>query len=307
MTTKIEWTDDVWNITTGCTKDCPYCYARRMAHRLAGRYGYPAAPDEFKVTLHPEKLNEPLRWKKPRRIFVDSMGDLFDPGVSDKFIDSVFVRMKLAWWHTFIILTKFPDRMHAWFTRHTIGGWSTPEIVRHDAITLRGEDSTTLSQVWPLINVWLGVSAENQSLADRRIPWLLQTPAAVRFVNCEPLLGPVDLSQWLGNSLMRSDKGDWWAHHGQPMDLHWVLCGGESGQKAHPMHPDWARGLRDQCLAAGVLFFFKQWGEYSPAGMSVESNGEWLTVGQVMLHVGKKRAGRRLDGVAWSQYPGGVK
>lgn len=285
MATKIEWTNETWNVVTGCSKispGCAHCYADRMSKRLAGRCRYPAAPHNFDVTLHPDRLEEPLRWKKPRRVFVVSMGDLFHDDVPDEFIDRVFTVMgRKCPNHTFQVLTKRPERMLEWHKRYC------------DAM-MRGENS-------PYPNVWLGVTAENQEQADKRIPVLLQTPAAVRFVSVEPMLGPVDLSEWLG---ITHDEyygkwtvdergcisGKWWPD--------WVICGGETGPGARPMHPDWARSLRDQCQAAGVAYFFKQWGEYKP-GFNSYTTPDGIT----MYKVGKKDAGRLLDGREWNEYP----
>lgn len=190
---KIEWTEVTWNPVTGCTKvseGCRNCYAERMSKRLAGRCGYPK-DEPFRVTLHPEKLDEPLKWKKPRRIFVNSMGDLFHEDVPDDFLDRVFAVMAhatCATCATFLILTKRPGRMQQYLSsldrKDKIGRW-LDTVGHYRAVA------------WPIPNVWLGVSVENQATADERIPLLLQTPAAVRFVSCEPLLGPVDLRPWI--------------------------------------------------------------------------------------------------------------
>jgi len=233
--TSIQWTNKVWNPVTGCTKisaGCQHCYAARMAHRLNGRYGYPLAPNEFKVTLHPDKLSEPGKWRKPSMIFVDSMGDLFHPDVPDAFIEMVFLRMANFYWHTFQVLTKRAERMQRF-----VSALDTKEII--------GES------VRPFRNIWLGVSAENQATADERIPWLLKTPAAVRFISVEPMLGRIDLSEGL---TLRGPA------------LNWVIAGGESGPGARP-HPSLidVRYLKAQCVRTGVPFFLKQmWGEKMP-------------------------------------------
>jgi len=263
MATKIEWTNDTWNPITGCTKiseGCANCYAEKMAKRLRGRFGYPAE-NPFKITYHWDKLNQPLKWRQARRIFVCSMGDLFHKDVCFEAVIEVLLIIKKCPQHTFIILTKRPKRMYDFFNKYTLNPFN-------------------LKNNNPLKNLWLGVSIENQKTADQRIPVLLQIPAAVRFVSVEPMLSPVDL---------RSDELKWCdrtesAHEcDYAIDhLNWVICGGESGPNARPMRPDWARSLRDQCLAAGVPFFFKQWGG---------SN--------------KKKAGRLLDGRVWNEYPGG--
>lgn len=232
-TSKIDWTDATWNVTSGCTKvspGCANCYAERMHKRLRamGQARY-AAPFS-QVVCHPDALDAPLHWRKPRRIFVNSMADLFHEDVPFAFVEAVTTVIAACSARTFQILTKRPERMREFFRR--------------------------IPQIWPLPNLWLGVTAENQEAADERIPLLLQTPAAVRFVSYEPALGPVDLravstanvSAAAGNKL--SDC------------LHWVIAGGESGPHARPMHPNWVRSIRDQCAGAGVPFFFKGWGEH---------------------------------------------
>lgn len=248
---KIEWTDASWNPVTGCTKvspGCDHCYAETFAERWRGTKGH-HFENGFDVQLRPERLDQPLRWKRPRRIFVNSMSDLFHEKVPDRFIAQVFETMGAAKQHTFQLLTKRHARMRSLLTRwseHATkgchcpageGGCSAPVDVQHG--------------VWPLPNVWLGVSVEDQKWADIRIPALLDTPAAVRWISAEPLLGPVVLhDHWIGADPYR---------HDEPR-LDWVVTGGESGPGARPMHPDWARSLRDQCEAADVPFFMKQAG-----------------------------------------------
>lgn len=269
--TSIEWTDEVWNPVTGCTKvsqGCKHCYAERMAHRLAGRNGYPAAPHQFDVTLHEDKLDEPLKWKKPRLVFVNSMSDLFHEKVPDAFIRRVWSVMARRDLHTFQVLTKRPKRMLAWVSR----------------------------LVFPMRrNIWLGVSVEDQATADERIPLLMQTPAAVRFLSIEPLLGPIGLSNllymseghcprcgniWLGDAIMMCREcGNLEGITGDRRKIDWVIVGGESGPDYRPMQLDWARSLRDQCIAAGVPFFFKQ-----GSGMRSGMNDV-------------------LDGIEWKQFP----
>ncbi len=302
--TKIEWTDEVWNPVTGCTKispGCKNCYAERMAKRLQAM-GSPLYKNGFKVTLHPSALEKPLHWKKPKMIFVNSMSDLFHDDVPDEFIIKIFLIMEKAKRHTFQILTKRPERMQLILN----GLMSRPPF---------------LPPFYPLPNVWLGVSIENQETADERIPQLLRTPAAVHFISAEPLLDPVDL---------RFPKSK------NPNQDTWVICGGESGPKARPMNPEWVRSLRDQCKDAGVPFFFKQWGEW--VGSDVEEE-TWVDTYEVMtaengidytcpcggkyadrpgrfrikkhswngnvvsLRVGKKEAGHLLDGVECREFP----
>ena len=225
MSNPIGWTDQTWNPITGCTKvseGCLHCYAERMSERLAGRYGYPA-DHPFRVTLHSDKLVEPVRWRKPRHVFVCSMGDLFHDDVPFDRIMDVWDVMGECSQHTFQVLTKRPERMRE-FAR-----WM------EDVELMRCAHS----------NVWLGVTAENQARANERIPVLLDTPAAVRFVSVEPMLEPVDIMPWL-HSLSRTDTA-----------LDWVICGPETGPGARPFDIQWACDLRDQCAEAGVPFWFK--------------------------------------------------
>jgi protein gp37 len=220
--TKIDWADEVWNPTTGCRKvseGCRNCYAERIASRFWGERKF------TDVRCHPERLDQPLRWKKPRRVFVDSMSDLFHEDVPDDFIVTVWMRMISCPQHTFIILTKRPKRMAK----------LVPQIF-YNLI----EDQVNIQH-----NVWLGVSVEDQKTADERIPWLLKTPAAVRLVSVEPMLWPVivPMQLWDFNLVGEVD---------------WVIAGCESGPNARPAEIDWFRSLRDQCVGAGVPFFLKQ-------------------------------------------------
>ena len=269
----IEWTEKVWNPVTGCTQisaGCRNCYAEKMSKRLKGM-GQKKYQNGFKVMRHHDALDEPTKWKKPKRIFVCSMGDLFHKDVPFNFIHEVFDMMKQTEQHTFLILTKRPERMKECVTRISkleALGWSMG--------------------FWS--HVHLGVSVEDQASADERIPLLLQTPAVKRFVSYEPALGPVDFGRWLParwecqgcgyrtNSDVGSCNGycqdstgascnavscpSCGKHHywsGSMASLHQIIMGGETGPGARPMHPDWARSVRDQCKEAGVPFFFKQW------------------------------------------------
>lgn len=293
----IEWTDATWNPVTGCShvsEGCRYCYAERMAKRLAamGKAGYTALPWTAQnaarnVILHPELLDKPISWKRPRRIFVNSMSDLFHEQVPFGFILDVFNIMcdERTEQHTFQVLTKRPQRMLEFFR------WATEYASGDCAMSVDLEVMGHLPA-----NIWLGVSVENQSAADSRIPLLQQAPAAARFLSCEPLLGGVNFEPDFRPG----------AAHSHLLDgIHWVIVGGESGPNARPMHPDWARGIRDQCQAASVPFFFKQWGEFCPGerGRLYREPTPVFTDGQPMVKVGKKSAGRVLDGREWSEYP----
>lgn len=300
--TTIEWTNDTWNPVRGCSivsPGCKHCYAMRQAIRHASKPGAPyhrlvrmskAGPVwTGEVTMHPELLEWPLRRRKPRRIFVNSMSDLFHDAVSDDFIARVFATMAEAKQHTFQILTKRAERMR--------------QLLKHD-LPYEGPE-------WPLPNVWIGVSVEDQKRTYERIPPLLDTPAAVRWISAEPLLGPIelrdepnDIGEPRFSYLKRVD--------GEGPRIDWVVAGGESGPKARPMHPVWARSLRDQCAAAGVPFHFKQWGNWLPEDQDESGRFEpdeqhlhfWPDVPRwASIHVGKKAAGRVLDGRIHDEYP----
>jgi protein gp37 len=252
--TNIEWTHipgtigEVWNIVTSCDKvseGCKHCYAEVMHNRLMKMQ-----PKKYNVPFlgtaitHHDLLELPLSWKKPRTVFVNSMSDLFHKDVPFEFIRKALeVMYKCRHLHTFIILTKRIERVvefEKWMVENINALWF-------------GFDK----------NVWIVATVENQARADERIPLLLQVTARVRGLSCEPLLGPIDLKLFEGDILSHKinslSKG-----HGTTKGIHWVICGGESGHKARPMHPDWARSLRDQCAAADIPFFFKQWGEWKP-------------------------------------------
>lgn len=304
--TKIEWVQNrdgtqgiTWNPVTGCTKiseGCKNCYAERMARRLAGRYGYPEAPNHFDVTLHPDRLDEPLHWRKPRTVFVCSMSDLFHDDVPEQFIFSILRIIRETPNHTYQILTKRPGRM--------------APVMREYYARLRTAYGSKAEE--PQRKMWLGVTAENQEAADKRIPLLLQTPAAVRFVSIEPCLSAVNVVQYLPQTKVEASSR---------ACLDWVLVGGESGPGARPMHPRWAGDIRDQCQAANVPFFHKQNGMYVLA----DGNNQWGTWldGELvdpsrvravshrpdlpflphMVRVGKRRAGHLLDGQEWKEFP----
>lgn len=302
--TKIEWTDSTWNCVTGCTKvsqGCKNCYAERVFPRAYGK------DRKFSdVRIHPERLDQPLRWRKPRKIFVNSMSDLFHESVPDQFIVDVFGMMTLAHWHTFQILTKRPERMRAFLATGDHGiiqqfqaiqdnGGIGPKMMFR-ALDIKSRDSVPLA--WPLANVWLGVSVEDQKTADERIPLLLQTPAAVRFVSYEPALGPVDFEPWLIKRLGcegAQPDPDYTECAEACNQLDWVICGGESSPKARSFNVQWARDVIAQCKDAGVACFIKQLGSYAIEegdGSDGPSNGQ---MGHLIL--------RDSHGGDWSEWP----
>lgn len=320
--TGIEWTDATWNPVTGCSKvsqGCKHCYAEREWPRMTRLVPSYAGRDFTDVRTHADRLDHPLRWKKPRMIFVNSMSDLFHPDVPFEFIDKVFAVMALAPQHVFQVLTKWPDRMRDYLT----GDGLTKRVIR-EAFRMDCEGGAWMNadhnigghQIMPLGNVWLGVSVEDQAAANERIPLLLDTPAAVRWISAEPLLGPVRLSGLFGlitddediriDALNGSFVTSRYQEDPTPLGarLDWVVVGGESGPKARPMHLDWARSLRDQCSAAGVPFLFKQWGEWWP-NCCLKKDGTRDETTLWMDRIGKKAAGRLLDGVQHDGYPEG--
>jgi protein gp37 len=330
----IEWTDATWNPIrarnkkTGkvgwhcehATTGCELCYAEGFNKRLGTGLSFkPGHRKDIEIFLDEAMLTQPLRWKRPRMIFVCSMTDLFAEFVEDRWLDRMFAVMgaceEKGLGHTFQILTKRPARMLAWMNEHGHKSWNSCRLS---------------TEAWPARNVWLGVSAERQQEWDERLEQLGQTPATVRFVSVEPMLGPIDP----GNAFDRA------APEGSPYKpIDWIICGGESGPKARPMHPDWARSMRDDCAAAGVAFFFKQWGEYLPVGQSLPGFGKVhgatavkpcrmklhyagtpkqapkhafaergvefrsTTDDRLTFRVGKKAAGRLLDGVEYNAMP----
>ena len=366
---KIEWTERTWNPTGGCTivsPGCTNCYAMRTAARghLRDHPKYAGTTRVVngnpvwtgKIGIGDDKaFAEPLRVRKPTMWFVNSMSDLFHESIPDAVIDRVFAVMALCPQHTFQVLTKRADRMRAYlqaFDEYSVSEayewhdaedrvsnedppWGSDAYHKKTGLLEDAIDAarTCFIEKKPLPNVWIGVSVEDQARADERIPALLDTPAAVRFISAEPLLGPVDLSLWLKvfnrsemgladdplASFMLQDavfQGNAFARSA----LHWIIVGGESGPGARPMHPEWARSLRDQCAAAGVPFFFKQWGEHvflsecaEAMGMPEdEADNEWLRQfshkgaddgKDVIYRVGKSRAGRHLDGVIHDAMP----
>jgi protein gp37 len=289
-TTSIEWTDATWNPVTGCDRvsaGCENCYALTLAARLKAmgnpRYQRdgkpPASGPGFGVTLHPDKLTDPLSWKKPRRVFVNSMSDLFHAEVPDEFIWQVWAVMSSAQQHRFQILTKRPQRMRRLLSQ---ADWA--DRLEQAAEFVAGRESwchldITDDMIWPLPNVWLGVSVESQEVAWR-IDWLVRTPAAVRFLSCEPLLGPLDLSRWLWNDEPCTPGLDDGCPDTTREVLNWIIVGGESGVGARLVDSAWVGSIKDQCLDTHIPFFFKQWGGRTP-----------------------KAGGRLLDGKTWDEFP----
>ena len=349
--TKIEWcrSEDgtpgaTWNPITGCTvvsPGCTNCYAMKLAGTRMKHHPSRAGLTEDskagpvwngQVRFNAEWLVQPLRWKRPRTIFVCAHGDLFHESVHEDWIDQVFAIMAAAPQHRFQVLTKRPLRMmgyndYPYARQSVVAEWAGKLCEDGDRV-----HGTVLTGPWPLPNVWLGVSAEDQKRAEERIPILLQTPAAIRFLSAEPLLGPIDLRRLqIGKDLYLDALSG--CHEGLATNgplppikaaLDWVICGGESGPNARPMHIDWARSLRDQCSILGA-FHFKQFGEWTPRPLDhipvpsdrlrwmlpdgtvkrvqdikgKENDLEWKQIARV----GKKAAGRELDGRTWDEYP----
>lgn len=416
--TPIEWTDATWtpirarrhnqpggpvtHVGWHCEKvsaGCDNCYAQginlRLGTKLPFKPGHLAPRGEVEVFLDDRMLTAPLRWRRPRRIFVNSMTDTFGPFVTDAMLDEIFAIMALCPQHTFQVLTKRPERMREYVlglncdgARRFVIATAAEQIANNfpiwegngyrlwDGYAGKAWDVKVTSVLqgpqWPLPNVWLGTSIEDQPTADARIPHLLATPAAIRFASAEPLLGRLDLTEVGTIDSVRSAFPDLV----QRLDLHmrphtingmqieavgsrfqattyyqtpdhmggfevgsryyprldWVIVGGESGPGARPMHPDMVRSVRDQCIAAGVAFFFKQWGEWGHAlhmpgveavSAATAKTGHWahphryrihggpengqcfesLPEDHLMLRVGKKAAGRLLDGREWNEVP----
>ncbi|WMW64364.1 phage Gp37/Gp68 family protein [Nitratidesulfovibrio liaohensis] len=374
--TRIEWADATINPLVGCSKvspACDNCYAERMAARMvhnpAVAHRYAGTVDAHgkwtgKINYVTSQMKKALRWRKPQRIFVGSMSDLFHPSVPDEHLDQVFAYMLASHTlancanHTFMLLTKRPDRMREYLSAGPSAlierwakagdGWiildnedvcfsETIESIASWGPQLDYRPWAYTHQLFPLPNVWLGTTVEDQARADERVPELLATPGALHFVSCEPLLGPVDLSPWLEEILHEDEVGVENGNQTLPMELgmpcmhdpwifglRWVIAGGETGPGARPSHPDWFRSLRDQCKAHDVPFFFKSWGQWSNtnAGLvacyNLDAYGWWTEKGfaphgvgsifenqMCMFNVGKARSGRLLDGVEHNAIPAG--
>lgn len=314
--TKIEWTDATWNPITGCSVEspaCKHCYAMKLAGtRLRHHPSRAGLTHDTKngpvwtgeVRFNEQWLDQPIRWARQRMVFVCAHSDLFHESVPDNWIDTIFGIMWACLYgrneqdgHIFQVLTKRADRMRDYFKIDRREAWARAAVNHGGGTDPDGIFDQVMEFDGPHPRIWLGVSVEDQVHADKRIPMLLQTPAAVRWISAEPLLGPVDIHHRLGACVFT--EADPLAT-GRGID--WVVVGGESGDKARPMHPDWARSLRDQCAAAGVPFLFKQWGEWLPDNQN--QNGGTRS-GMGAIKVGKKAAGRLLDGVQHDGYPGG--
>ena len=342
--TKIEWTDATWNPITGCSvvsPGCTNCYAMKLAGtRLQHHPSRAGLTRETKagpvwngtVRFNEEWLMQPLQWKRPRMVFVCAHGDLFHEDVPDEWIDKVFAVMALASHHTFQVLTKRAARMREFLSRHRWHLWAAAgraiDPLRWQNLPpIMGGDCT------PVPNVWLGVSAEDQKRADERIPELLATPAAIRLISAEPLLGPIDFSGWLQAVALKPQamgKSETVGIQIIRPALDWIIVGGEAGHGARPMHTDWARQIRDQCAASGTAFFFKQHGDWIAFYDRERDDPDWRRCPRVdgqmgrgaeryhnlaggtgfhgerllaMRNVGKKAAGRLLDGVEHNAMP----
>jgi protein gp37 len=323
--TQVDCADATWNPVRGCSwvsRGCEHCHAERTAARLAGRgQPYEGLVDDSglwngRVILVHHTLAHPLRWTRPRRVCVNSTGDLFHPGVPVDWVDRVFAVMALSPLHTFQISTKHPGRMLAYLKQVRRDSWE-----HYGAAIVHAANGGTVADArarvnrdalrsHPLPNVWVGVSVEDQASLDERLPILARTPAACRFVACEPLLGPLDFTppHWRGTNL-RNNEG---LH-----ELDWLIAGGESGPGARPMHVDWVRGLRDACRCRDyqgrppLPFFFKSWGNWLHASQlsarEFEAHDEvfrWTNETlDYSVRMPKKNAGRMLDGRTWLELP----
>lgn len=376
--TKIEWTDATWNIITGCSiasPGCTNCYAMKLAGSGRAISQHPSRVGLTKpskagpvwtgeVRFNEAWLEQPLHWKRPRKIFVCAHGDLFHEDVPDEWIDRVFAVMALCPQHQFQVLTKRSARMRKYVKKSC--GRIADTIIKFRRERGDNDPIVPLPHIrpgatwWPLPNVWLGVSVEDQARADERIPDLLATPAAIRWLSCEPLLGRVDLTRiaypdikyetgihyadclrggmwaakhlgFFGRPAQPDEEQGNFVNHSDLESIDWIVVGGESGPGARPMHPDWARSLRDQCAEAGVAFNMKQWGSWRAIYdrdredpdwrrcstiFSQNPKGRWLNLDgghgfhgervHFVIPAGKQTAGRLLDGVEHNGFPGEV-
>lgn len=335
--TKIEWTETTWNPVRGCSRvseGCRNCYAGRLAARFCGatetytlmRPGELSEPEikqgpfwgfatrkgwTGRVELIESKLEEPLHWRKPRTVFVNSMSDLWHEKLPLRDVAKVYAVMRLAHWHSYQVLTKRPEVRLAAFNSPRF--WELVAKAGGDIWDKTHSRDPKEAPEMPTPWIWEGVSVEDQATADERISLLLQTPAEVRFVSAEPLLGPVSF-RWAKWQALKEHPYVNNEYDGLRC-LDWVIVGGESGPGARPMDLAWVRSIRDQCVAAGVPFFFKGWGEWLPTGQKLPFGAATMTdppdehtPGQPMgqdytYRVGKKAAGRLLDGREWNEMP----
>ena len=343
---KIEWCTASWNPVAGCSQEpispgCDHCYARVMAHRMGGagqHFEGLATADGWTGNhgFYPDMLTRPIRWEKPREIFVGSMGDLFYEGVPDDIIDLVFGVMAACEAHAFrrhlfMVLTKRPDRMRTYL--------EAPDVLERWAVAaghIMEDGDYYVDQIprlpWPLNNIWIGTSTEDQRRFDERVGDILIAPAAKRFISVEPMLSAISIQhQPDGRNCVVCGDTDhqlWECHHSKGATLDWVICGGESGPHARPLHPDWVRGLRDQCEwpQKRVSFMFKQWGTWGPVDWySQATHAVRATDGRLhkmdhepqsvsraqtapkqwqgIAKLGKTVAGKELDGVTHLERP----
>ena len=337
--TGISWTDETWNPVRGCSRvseGCRHCYAEQQAARIVrmGK-GKPTAYDGLvrlvggearwtgEVRLVPDRLDDPMRWKKPRRIFVNSMSDLFHESLTNEQIAAVFGVMAACPQHTFQCLTKRAKRMREWFAWVASTGDPVSTCLREAFCVLDSPDDRNFYALeraagyerptrWSLPGVWLGVSVENQAAADERIPELLATPAAVRFLSCEPLLGAIDAIGRLdpgrcGCEVCRTTSVRCTASQ-HPID--WVIAGCESGHGARPCEVGWLRSLRDQCAAARVAFFLKQAAAAWQRGPDPKRQGSTTYTGRIVYPGDRSREKPGgvielpyLDGVQHAAFP----
>lgn len=314
---KIEWCDHTINFWIGCTKvsaACDHCYAQAQAARFGlakWGHGEPRAKTKSAIATAFRLDRKAAKAGRRAKVFANSMSDFFDAEVPDEWRDEAMAVMALTPHLDWLVLTKRPKVMRAYLAGLEPGGARNLAIraatIHH--LSFCADSSRPYS--FPLPNVWLGTTVEDQKMADLRIPELRATPAAKRILSVEPMLGAIDLRQYLVGHCI-----------GWTPPLDWIICGGESGPHARSMHPQWARDLRDQCQAAGVPFFFKQWGEWEPStperangnprsgwralsGRSPAMRAElYPEAGAAFVErVGKARAGRLLDGREWNEFP----
>lgn len=339
--TKIPWADASWNPLAGCSDEpispgCQNCYARMLAHRMGNKgqhFESLATAEKWtgEVRFYRHLLAKPLNWKKPRNIFVGSMGDLFYEGIPWSVIDEVFgviAACAIEREHRFLILTKRPDRLNAYFTqRGVLDRW-----MRYARTLIDAPLYSALSQLsMPLKNVWIGTSAEDQIRFDKRVGWILIAPAVGRFVSIEPMLGHISMqheSDGRGCVLCSGEHSLLDCAYVDGAALNWVICGGESGPRARPTHPDWVRDIKNQCIRSTrrIPFMFKQWGTWKPVdwysqathavrisdGYTIQLDHEPYSAARCqsapagwcgVARLGKAESGRILEGQEYMEFP----